>query len=69
MLVAVISLVLGLAATAGGAARSHAPRKSDPTIVIGSVNFTEANIVADLYGDVLRHATKKVEEPPKTRRR
>jgi osmoprotectant transport system substrate-binding protein len=56
VLVVVISLVVGLAATAGGAVRSHGPRKTDPTIVIGSVNFTEANIVADLYGDVLRHA-------------
>jgi osmoprotectant transport system substrate-binding protein len=38
---------------------------STPTIVIGSTNFEEQTIVANLYGDVLQHAgyTVKVEPP------
>jgi osmoprotectant transport system substrate-binding protein len=61
ILVAVAASSLGLAVAAGGATKSQKEHSKLPTIVIGSVNFTEANIVADLYGDVLKHAGYSVQ--------
>lgn len=47
--------------TAGtGGSGPHAPAGA-PTITIGSVNFPEAVIVANLYADVLEHAGYKVD--------
>jgi osmoprotectant transport system substrate-binding protein len=37
---------------------------SKPTIVIGSTNFEEQTIVANLYGDVLQHAGYQVKVEP-----
>ncbi|MGB9113024.1 MAG: ABC transporter substrate-binding protein [Acidimicrobiales bacterium] len=61
ILFAVAAGSVGLAAVAGGSTKAHTQRSKLPTIVIGSVNFTEANIVADLYGDVLKHAGYSVQ--------
>ena len=47
---------------AGAAHRTH--RTSTPTIVIGSTNFEEQTIVANLYADVLKHAGYKVKVEP-----
>ncbi|MGA8296562.1 MAG: ABC transporter substrate-binding protein [Acidimicrobiales bacterium] len=55
-LVVVLVSAFGFAVAAGASARAHTHRSKLPTIVIGSVNFTEANIVAYLYADVLKHA-------------
>jgi osmoprotectant transport system substrate-binding protein len=52
----VVTSAIGLAVAAGASTKSHSHHSKLGTIVIGSVNFTEANIVADLYGDVLKHA-------------
>ncbi len=52
-----------LAAT-GQARTAAATRAKLPTIVIGSTNFTEQFIVANLYGDVLQHAGYKVQVRP-----
>jgi osmoprotectant transport system substrate-binding protein len=46
---------------AGG---SSAGAASKPTIVIGSTNFEEQTIVANLYGDVLKHAGYPVKVEP-----
>ena len=56
ILVAVIASAMGFAVAAGASAKGLTHRSKLPTIVIGSVNFTEANIVADLWADVLKHA-------------
>lgn len=40
------------------------PKTALPTIVIGSTNFSEQYIVADLYGDVLKAAGYKVQVRP-----
>jgi len=47
---------------AGAAPASHKAAK--PTIVIGSTNFEEQTIVANLYADVLEHAGYKVRVEP-----
>jgi osmoprotectant transport system substrate-binding protein len=56
ILAVVVASGIGFAVAAGGSTNASTQRSKLPTIVIGSVNFTEANIVADLYGDVLQHA-------------
>jgi osmoprotectant transport system substrate-binding protein len=61
ILIAVAAGSLGLAVAAGGSTKPQTRHSKLPTIVIGSVNFTEANIVADLYGDVLKHAGYSVQ--------
>ena len=61
ILVAVAASSVGLAVAAGGSTSAQTQHAKLPTIVIGSVNFTEANIVADLYGDVLQHAGYSVQ--------
>lgn len=52
---------LTLAGTAGGwaAAPSSFAATSPATIVIGNQGFTEDNVVADIYADVLQHAGYK----------
>src|SRR5665213_3778821 len=52
---------IGLAGTAASANVRPLPHASVGTIVIGSTNFTEQFIVANLYGDVLQHAGFKVQ--------
>lgn len=52
---------LALTTVAAGASR---PASTPGTIVIGSTNFTEQYIVANLYGDVLTHAGFKVQVKP-----
>jgi osmoprotectant transport system substrate-binding protein len=57
-LIAAGALVAGVGASSSAfGATSH----SVGTIVIGSTNFTEQYIVANLYGDVLEHAGFKVQ--------
>lgn len=67
---AIRKLVAGLALAGGtagmvvgatGAGASQVKKASLGTIVIGSTNFTEQFIVANLYGDVLEHAGFKVQ--------
>jgi osmoprotectant transport system substrate-binding protein len=61
--IALAGSALGL--TAGvSLAGASTPKASTPTIVIGSTNFTEQYIVANLYGDVLQHAGFKVQVKP-----
>jgi osmoprotectant transport system substrate-binding protein len=60
-LVGVVASTIGFAIAAGASTSPQTHRSKLPTIVIGSVNFTEANIVADLYGDVLKHAGYSVQ--------
>ncbi|MCU1495132.1 MAG: L-proline glycine betaine binding transporter protein ProX [Acidimicrobiaceae bacterium] len=57
---ALMGSAVGLAAGVSSASASQA-KASLPTIVIGSTNFTEQYIVANLYGDVLQHAGFKVQ--------
>jgi osmoprotectant transport system substrate-binding protein len=55
-------LVLAGSAVAVAAVPAAATTKhASPTIVIGSTNFGEQVILADLYGDVLTHAGYKVQ--------
>jgi osmoprotectant transport system substrate-binding protein len=51
--------LLGSLATAGTASAA-----AKPTIIIGSTNFEEQAIVANLYGDVLQHAGYPVKVEP-----
>ncbi len=55
-----------LASPAAGAASasSTARKAAKPTIVIGSTNFEEQTIVANLYADVLKHAGYQVKLEP-----
>jgi osmoprotectant transport system substrate-binding protein len=60
---ATTSLLLAACGSSGGG--NGAASASKPTIKIGSQNFGEDEIVADLYGDVLSHAGYPVKvEPP-----
>lgn len=56
-------VAVGLVASQSGAA-SRSPKGSKPTIVIGSTNFEEQTIVANLYADVLKHAGYPVKVEP-----
>lgn len=56
--------VVAAAATATIVAPGVASASSQPTIVIGSTNFPEQTIVANLYGDVLQHAGYSVQVKP-----
>jgi osmoprotectant transport system substrate-binding protein len=58
--VAVVAAVSLVGLPASGAA----PKSSKPTIVIGSTNFEEQTIVANLYADVLHHAGYPVKVEP-----
>jgi osmoprotectant transport system substrate-binding protein len=54
-----------LSTTAGATPASSAAHKAaKPTIVIGSTNFEEQTIVANLYADVLQHAGYRVKVEP-----
>lgn len=55
---------IGAAATTASANVKSAPGAAVGTIVIGSTNFTEQFIVANLYGDILQHAGFKVQVRP-----
>ncbi len=56
---ALISSTMGIVALGGVAGAS-----SKPTITIGSTNFEEQEIVANMYGDVLSHAGYPVKVEP-----
>jgi osmoprotectant transport system substrate-binding protein len=59
-------MTLGLvgAGSAAAAARPAAKKTAVGTIVIGSTNFTEQYVAADLYAGVLEHAGFKVQVRP-----
>lgn len=59
ILVALAALALGAAACSSSPSSSNAG--GSPTVVIGSTNFSEQLIVANLYADVLQHAGVKTE--------
>jgi osmoprotectant transport system substrate-binding protein len=62
---AATTATLSLAMVGGWAGVSSASTSSKPTITIGSTNFEEQEIVANLYGDVLHKAGYPVKvEPP-----
>jgi osmoprotectant transport system substrate-binding protein len=58
---AVALVVATVSLTACG---SSSPSASKPTITIGSTNFEEQEIVANMYGDVLSHAGYPVKVEP-----
>jgi osmoprotectant transport system substrate-binding protein len=66
--VAATSLLLAACGSSGGS-NAGGSSATKPTITIGTQNFGEDEIVANLYGDVLSHAgyTVKVEPPLGTR--
>lgn len=55
---------VGLVAVPGSGAAAKGHKSSKPTIVIGSTNFEEQTIVANLYADVLKHAGYQVKVEP-----
>jgi osmoprotectant transport system substrate-binding protein len=55
LVIAVIALALGAAACSSSSPSAGGPK----TVVIGSTNFSEQLIVANLYSDVLQHAGVK----------
>jgi osmoprotectant transport system substrate-binding protein len=58
--VALATSTMGVVAASGGVAGAS----SKPTITIGSTNFEEQEIVANMYGDVLAHAGYPVKVEP-----
>ncbi len=56
--------VVGLSAIPQPGAGASTAKSSKSTIVIGSTNFEEQTIVANLYADVLRHAGYHVKVEP-----
>ena len=57
ILVALAALAVGAAACSSSPSSPNA--SASPTVVIGSTNFSEQLIVANLYSDVLQHAGVK----------
>lgn len=56
--------VVGVTAVPQSGATAKAHKSSKSTIVIGSTNFEEQTIVANLYADVLKHAGYSVKVEP-----
>jgi osmoprotectant transport system substrate-binding protein len=59
ILVALAAVAVGAAACSSGSGTPNA--SGSPTVVIGSTNFSEQLIVANLYNDVLQHAGVKTQ--------
>lgn len=59
---AAVTAVALVAVPSGAAPKSH--KSSKPTVVIGSTNFEEQTIVANMYADVLKHAGYPVKVEP-----
>jgi osmoprotectant transport system substrate-binding protein len=61
ILIAVAALSIGAAACSSSTPSAGNGGSSSPTVVIGSTNFSEQLIVANLYADALNHAGVKTQ--------